>query len=250
MTGLGERAWLRLFKAGFFSVTVDPARSGDDRRRADQPTGPVEAWRGASLRSKGRGMSWTLYRECAVPFAKRGPPVMLMPECSAPRSPFAPFWPSSATNASRSLWSTRTCCATESSLTRPSGRGPEGSRTRCLRMPTASGWEGDRDPPVLRPPDCPGRPGKWGAIGSRAPRHSVKTCVPVGRAFRGRRPRLRGRLSGSHLREERHCHDEHAGHRWTGTALNSGHQSRCARRRSWRRPGERRRPRTRPWVCR
>lgn len=86
--------------------------------------------------------------------------------------PFAPFWPSSAMNASRSLWSTRTCCATESSLTRPSGRGPEGSHTRCLRMPTASGWDGDRDPPVLRPPDCPGRPGNWerSAPGPHGPR--------------------------------------------------------------------------------
>lgn len=36
----------------------------------EPPTSPLTIWRGASLSSQGRGMSWTQFRDCAVTFAQ------------------------------------------------------------------------------------------------------------------------------------------------------------------------------------
>jgi hypothetical protein len=76
--GLGERAWLRLFKAaGFIGVFTELYHRVDGQRvqvepayppLQEQPTEPFTVWRGAQL-SKGRGMSWSIHRDCAVGFA-------------------------------------------------------------------------------------------------------------------------------------------------------------------------------------
>jgi hypothetical protein len=82
---LGERAWLRMFKsAGFVSLIVNTrwtplgGSSVNDRGFdliTEKPTAPVKVWRGASFERRGRGMSWTLERECAVDFAERAAPL-------------------------------------------------------------------------------------------------------------------------------------------------------------------------------
>lgn len=81
---IGERRWLRLFKAaGFVSAVVaesaDTNSSDGTRKVIEQrfelitecPTKPVTVWRGADLERSGRGMSWSLHRECAHDFARR-----------------------------------------------------------------------------------------------------------------------------------------------------------------------------------
>lgn len=80
---LGERRWLRLFKAacevaddGIVIAWVDGVRIGAEliptafEHVIELPTGPIEVWRGAALPSKGRGMSWSVHRDCARGFAE------------------------------------------------------------------------------------------------------------------------------------------------------------------------------------
>jgi hypothetical protein len=74
---VGERAWVRMFKAsGFFFGSVQVIRN-DERivpafeHLEAQPTEPLTIWRGAGLAHAGRGMSWTAHRNCAVHFAER-----------------------------------------------------------------------------------------------------------------------------------------------------------------------------------
>jgi hypothetical protein len=74
---IGERAWVRMFTAtGFIVVSVDVIRNGERIAPAFghpevHPTKPVTIWRGAGLATKGRGMSWSVHRDCAVAFAQR-----------------------------------------------------------------------------------------------------------------------------------------------------------------------------------
>lgn len=76
MRSLGQRKWLRLVKAaGFIAMGYDKwVSEGNEREFAfellwDQPTELVTVWRGAAL-DRGRGMSWTVHRECAAEFAE------------------------------------------------------------------------------------------------------------------------------------------------------------------------------------
>jgi hypothetical protein len=74
---------LRLFRAtGFFWAvaggTVIHHRDGTHEQVdpaypliTEAPTDAVTVWRGASLASKGRGFSFSAYRECALKFAER-----------------------------------------------------------------------------------------------------------------------------------------------------------------------------------
>jgi hypothetical protein len=82
LRSLGERKWLALFKAvGFFIVNSSGGRviHIDGRatpiptafaHRDAQPVAPVEVWRGCPTSTNGRGMSWTIHRECAEGFAE------------------------------------------------------------------------------------------------------------------------------------------------------------------------------------
>ncbi len=80
---IGERAWLAMYRAaGFLCQVCEVWTSSDDGDRKqnpiayatdlveEPPLGPVIVWRGASLESRGRGLSWTQYRECGVNFAQ------------------------------------------------------------------------------------------------------------------------------------------------------------------------------------
>ncbi len=83
MRGLGERKWLQLFKAaGFVPIVVDEVRhTGADGMVTvvehafdlitEKRTRPMTVWRGAALRTAGRGMSWSVHRDCARLFAER-----------------------------------------------------------------------------------------------------------------------------------------------------------------------------------
>lgn len=69
---IGERRWLELFKsAGFIVAGVDQTRVGDEvientyAHLTERPAEPITVYRGAALRTRGRGLSWSLYRECA-----------------------------------------------------------------------------------------------------------------------------------------------------------------------------------------
>lgn len=70
---LGERSWLKMFKAtGFVCrvLTTPGIRSAYPMDFAEErPPGPLTVWRGAYLSKRGRGLSWSLHRECAVQFA-------------------------------------------------------------------------------------------------------------------------------------------------------------------------------------
>jgi hypothetical protein len=69
MRSIGQRAWVRLFKAaGFISAGYEKSENAYELHW-DQPTEPVTVWRGAAL-DRGRGMSWTLHRGCAADFAE------------------------------------------------------------------------------------------------------------------------------------------------------------------------------------
>jgi hypothetical protein len=82
VSSIGQRRWLAMFKAaGFLSQTKETQVHHPDGSvtaveplfeitlHTGQPTGPLTVWRGASLESGGRGMSWSEYRECAAKFA-------------------------------------------------------------------------------------------------------------------------------------------------------------------------------------
>jgi hypothetical protein len=70
--GLGERKWLEMFKAigfrcGWYECRIDGQSVEPEYELiTEQPTEPLTLWRGASLQSKGRGMSWSVHRECAL----------------------------------------------------------------------------------------------------------------------------------------------------------------------------------------
>jgi hypothetical protein len=82
LRGLGERKWLALFKAmGFRAVNNSGGRTIDRDGRATsiptsflqldaRPVAPIEVWRGCPTSTNGRGMSWTIHRECANDFAE------------------------------------------------------------------------------------------------------------------------------------------------------------------------------------
>lgn len=71
LRGLGERRWLQLFKAtGFLIGFVDVVKGGEPveatyRHLTELPTEPITVWRGAALSTHGRGMSWSVHRDCA-----------------------------------------------------------------------------------------------------------------------------------------------------------------------------------------
>jgi hypothetical protein len=80
--GVGTRAWVQLFKSvGFLAAWEGEWMDARDSDALDdvephltylakRPKESLTAWRGASLRSRGWGMSWTLYREVAARFAQ------------------------------------------------------------------------------------------------------------------------------------------------------------------------------------
>lgn len=75
--GLGPRRWLEMFKAvGFVWRTEEVVDSRDGPVDAaydhltDVPTKPMDLWRGAALSTNGRGMSWSIHRDCAREFAQ------------------------------------------------------------------------------------------------------------------------------------------------------------------------------------
>lgn len=76
VSGLGERRWVELFKAaGVLRVFVDVHCGGElvptkFQHLTEKPTEPITVWRGAALSTKGRGMSWSVHRECAKRFAQ------------------------------------------------------------------------------------------------------------------------------------------------------------------------------------
>jgi hypothetical protein len=73
---LGERKWLSLFRAaGFIMVRLEIKTDGVPvptkyEHLTARPTDPVEVWRGALVESKGRGMSWSVHRDCGHDFAQ------------------------------------------------------------------------------------------------------------------------------------------------------------------------------------
>jgi len=79
---IGERAWLKMYKAAGYVYSFERSSDGS-KGTVEQTEGafPVEliesapatslvVWRGAWLKSRGRGFSWTQHRECAESFAK------------------------------------------------------------------------------------------------------------------------------------------------------------------------------------
>lgn len=72
---LGERKWLAMFKAaGWVTASVEAVIEGsavepDFTHYDAQPEGPILVWRGAA-QDRGRRMSWSAHRECAVGFAE------------------------------------------------------------------------------------------------------------------------------------------------------------------------------------
>lgn len=82
LSSLGERKWLALFKAmGFSIVNNGGGRTIDSSGHASavqssythlgsRPKVPIVVWRGCATSTRGRGMSWTMHRECANDFAK------------------------------------------------------------------------------------------------------------------------------------------------------------------------------------
>jgi hypothetical protein len=72
---IGERAWLGLFRASGFLSQVAQVRGITSPFAAslrDAPPDTIRIWRGARLESRGRGMSWTQYEDCAQNFAQVG----------------------------------------------------------------------------------------------------------------------------------------------------------------------------------
>jgi hypothetical protein len=124
--GIGQRKWVQMFKtAGFVSAYIDEVTltEKDGTRTAvpprfeptiEQPTEPVPVWRGTFTSTGGRGMSWTVHRECALQFAEgygSYPPYRevgvyrALVRARAVLAAFADEW-----EQHRSSWSIPTCC--------------------------------------------------------------------------------------------------------------------------------------------
>ncbi len=77
---LGERTWVSMFKAAGFMCRLEQTRlfgepdyqvgAFDVSLHDRAPEGPLTVYRGASLASRGRGLSWTMHADCARSFAE------------------------------------------------------------------------------------------------------------------------------------------------------------------------------------